>query len=251
MIDRVAGIMNAAPIPWTARKATRTVSSGAKPIARLENPNTITPNRNMAPAPEDVAEPAARHEQHGEGQRVGVDRPLERRQRSVQVALDRRQRDVHDGVVEHDHEQREAHRAERPPAAVLVVDQAVAVGEDAARSLVVPFRSAGGDVRRARAVCSSAAAKRSRARCRSRSAAKCSRPCRRAAFRRRIAARPASVALRASSGGRRRPRGAVTKPAPHEVVDSPARGGQRDVNEFGGLLQRQRRGRRRRDGAAA
>src|SRR6185436_13229499 len=42
----------------------------------------------------------------------------ERGEARVEVALDRGQRDVHDRVVEHDHEQREAHGAERPPAAV-------------------------------------------------------------------------------------------------------------------------------------
>ncbi len=79
------------------------------------------------PAPEQVAEAPAGDEQHRERQRVGVDRPLERGCRRVQAALDRRQRDVHDRVVEHDHEQREAHRAERPPAAVLL-GQRQAVG---------------------------------------------------------------------------------------------------------------------------
>ena len=70
-------------------------------------------------AAEDVAEPAARDEQHRERQRVRVDGPLERRDRRAEVVLDRRQRDVHDRVVEHDHEQREAHGRERPPLAVL------------------------------------------------------------------------------------------------------------------------------------
>ena len=51
MIDSVAGIMNAAPMPWTARKATSAVSVGAKPIAALEMPNTTTPNRNMRRRP--------------------------------------------------------------------------------------------------------------------------------------------------------------------------------------------------------
>ena len=51
MIDRVAGIMKAAPIPWTARNATRVVSVGANPIAALETPNTTTPNRNMRRRP--------------------------------------------------------------------------------------------------------------------------------------------------------------------------------------------------------
>src|SRR5436309_5945968 len=49
-----------------------------------------------------------------------VDRPLEVAQRGVEAALNRRQRDVHDRVVEHDHEQREAHGSERPPLAVVL-----------------------------------------------------------------------------------------------------------------------------------
>ena len=51
MIDSVAGIMNAAPTPWTARNRTSVVSVGAKPIAALEIPNTATPNRNMRRRP--------------------------------------------------------------------------------------------------------------------------------------------------------------------------------------------------------
>ena len=87
-----------------------------------------------APAAEDVAEASARDEEDGEGEGVGVDGPLEAGDRAVQILLDRRQRDVHDRVVEHDHEEREAHRAQGPPAAVVVGDGGtdsghVAVGE--------------------------------------------------------------------------------------------------------------------------
>ena len=51
MIDSVAGIMKAAPMPWTARKATSQVSFGAKPMIRLDTPNTTTPNRNIRRRP--------------------------------------------------------------------------------------------------------------------------------------------------------------------------------------------------------
>ena len=51
MIDSVAGIMNAAPIPWMARNVTSTPSFGATPIARLDSPNTTTPNRNIRRRP--------------------------------------------------------------------------------------------------------------------------------------------------------------------------------------------------------
>ena len=82
------------------------------------------------PAAEDVAQAPAGDEQHGEAQRVGVDGPFEAADRRVQVLLDRRQRDVHDRVVEHDHEQREAHRAEGPPAAVVVGDGVANAGHE-------------------------------------------------------------------------------------------------------------------------
>src|SRR5439155_943346 len=55
--------------------------------------------------PEQVCELAAREQQHAERQRVGVEDPLELGDRDPQVVLDRRQRDDHHRVVEHDHEE--------------------------------------------------------------------------------------------------------------------------------------------------
>ena len=72
------------------------------------------------PAAEQVAELAAREQQRREGQRIGRNRPLELRTADAELPLDRRQRHVHDRVVEHDHEEREAQRAQRPPLPVLV-----------------------------------------------------------------------------------------------------------------------------------
>ena len=120
MIESVPGIISAAPTPWSGAAGDEPASSGARPIARSRRAKTTTPNRNirrrpkMSPSRPPVTSSTAKVE------RVGVDRPLEGGQRGVEVALDRRQRDVHDRVVEHDHEQREAHRGERPPAAVLL-----------------------------------------------------------------------------------------------------------------------------------
>ena len=51
MIDRVAGIMNAAPMPWIARPPTSQAWSGETPIAALETAKTTTPNRNMRRRP--------------------------------------------------------------------------------------------------------------------------------------------------------------------------------------------------------
>ena len=51
MIERVPGIMNAAPMPWTAREATSQPSLGAKPIVAEASANTTTPNRNIRRRP--------------------------------------------------------------------------------------------------------------------------------------------------------------------------------------------------------
>ena len=69
------------------------------------------PELEDARASEAVGHRAREHQQAGEHQRVGVDRPLQLRDRRVQFAADRGQRDVHDRVVEPDDEQ--AHAADR------------------------------------------------------------------------------------------------------------------------------------------
>ena len=76
-IERVAGIMKAAPTPWTTRLTISHEVSGARPAVAEESREQRHPEQEAAPAPEDVAEPPAGGEQHGEAERVGVDRPLE------------------------------------------------------------------------------------------------------------------------------------------------------------------------------
>ena len=51
MIDSVAGIMNAAPTPWRARKPISQASDCEKPMRALDRPKTTTPNRNMRRRP--------------------------------------------------------------------------------------------------------------------------------------------------------------------------------------------------------
>ena len=65
-------------------------------------------------APEAVAERGAGEQQHGVGEHVCVDGPLQRLDRGAELAMDRRQRDADDEVVEHDHEQRHRDDAQRP-----------------------------------------------------------------------------------------------------------------------------------------
>ena len=56
------------------------------------------------PAAVEVAETAAEQQQAAEGQRVGGDDPLQTGAAEAESTLHVRQRHVHDGGVEHDHE---------------------------------------------------------------------------------------------------------------------------------------------------
>jgi hypothetical protein len=67
-----------------------------------------------------VGELAPGDEQRREHERVAGDDPLQLRDRDLEVLADRRQGDVHDGVVEHDHEEAERDCCERPPLLVLL-----------------------------------------------------------------------------------------------------------------------------------
>ena len=69
----------------------------------------------------EVAEPAAEQQEAAEGQQVGVDDPRERGLREAEVVPDRRQRDVHDRRVEHDHQVAEAEDDQRDRAALSML----------------------------------------------------------------------------------------------------------------------------------
>ncbi len=80
------------------------------------------PGDEDPPAPVGVGDLAADQHQRRERQRVAGDDPFELREVGAEVALDRGQRDVHDGVVEHDHEEAERDRRQRQPLAVLLCE---------------------------------------------------------------------------------------------------------------------------------
>src|SRR6202035_1357366 len=98
-IDSAAGETIAAPRPWTARAASRHPSDWGTPPANA--------------AAEQRGHPAAQHQKAAEGERVGVHAPREVRAREVQRPPDRRQRDVHDRGVDHDHELRHRQQQQR------------------------------------------------------------------------------------------------------------------------------------------
>ncbi len=78
----------------------------------------MSPPTNVHLRPEQVAELAADEQEAAERERVGRHDPLAAVGREAQIGLRRRQRDVHDRRVEHDHELRRAKQAEDGPAVV-------------------------------------------------------------------------------------------------------------------------------------
>ncbi len=69
----------------------------------------------QALAPDEVGGAAAEQQEAAEGERVCVHDPLQRAGREVEVLLDRGQRHVHDGRVQHDHELGDAHEHQDEP----------------------------------------------------------------------------------------------------------------------------------------
>ena len=115
---RLAGKMKAAATPMSARVAISVpVECGRRRRGR-EEPEEDEADLHGALATQPVPDAAAGQQQPGEGEAVGVDDPLQRRDRRAQVAVQRGQRHVDDGVVDHDQEDREAQDRQDQPAAV-------------------------------------------------------------------------------------------------------------------------------------
>ncbi len=77
-------------------------------------------DQEEAAMPVQVAQPSAEQEEAAEREQIGVHDPGERGLREAEIVLDRRQGDVHDRRVEHDHEIAEAEDEEREPALAAV-----------------------------------------------------------------------------------------------------------------------------------
>jgi hypothetical protein len=72
------------------------------------------------PLPVQVAEAASEEQKPAEGEQVAVDDPGERGLREAEAVTDRRERDVHDRRVEHDHQRPQAKHVEREPALAAI-----------------------------------------------------------------------------------------------------------------------------------
>ena len=108
----MAGKISAAPSPMTARAAISWPGLLPSPPATRGDSEDGQSREQHALAPDAVAEIPGREHERGEHQVVGVDDPLQLRRRGVEVAHQRRQRDVDDRRVQVDREGGEEKRAE-------------------------------------------------------------------------------------------------------------------------------------------
>ena len=117
--ERRGGEQGAAETLQGAKRDQRALGPGesAQEGARREEGET---GDEQAPAAEDVGEAAAEEQEAAEDDRVCADHPLQARFGKVEVGLDRRQRDVHDGDIEDDHELRDDDDREGEPAAAAL-----------------------------------------------------------------------------------------------------------------------------------
>jgi hypothetical protein len=90
---------------------------GSQPAGQRRSGEDRQPEHEDEPAADLVGQRPRRQQHAREGQRVGVDHPLEVAEVGAEVALDRRQRDVHDRHVEQKHEDRDTAREQLPPPA--------------------------------------------------------------------------------------------------------------------------------------
>jgi len=115
--SEVANIIGPAGALHGAREVQRERRTGQPASGGGEREND-QPGDEHQPPPEAVGERAGGQQEGGERQRVGVDDPLQVGEARVQRALDVRKRDVDDGDVEQQHEDRHRDGDQRPPLAL-------------------------------------------------------------------------------------------------------------------------------------
>jgi hypothetical protein len=119
MVERICGTISAAISPCTRRppdQHLRRAGEAAKGGSRGKADDACQKQLLVA---EDVAEPAAGDQEQREGERIAGDDPLDRRIACAEALLDRGDRDVDDGPVEHVHKEGEQHDDQRNRPAAL------------------------------------------------------------------------------------------------------------------------------------
>ena len=110
----VSGVTIAPPMPWIARARFSASIEGAsaanaEPRVKIDKPD----DEHASPA-EAVSERGPGEQEHGEGQRVGVDRPFELLDGRVEIGTQDGDRGGDHEVVQRDHEERYRGDDERP-----------------------------------------------------------------------------------------------------------------------------------------
>src|ERR1700753_906737 len=119
MMDSVCGMTAAPPRPMAARAKISWSGDREKADSSEPTPNSSRPIISTRVPPNPVTDHTEGEQQAREDQGVGVDRPLELALACSQARMrlgDRLQRDVEDGVVEHDGEKADDENAENAPA---------------------------------------------------------------------------------------------------------------------------------------
>ena len=111
MIDRVAGMMNAAPTPITARATISCDGSSTWLATQDGQAEDHEAELQRALAAEPVAEGTGGQQDAGEDEGVGVDDPLQLGARGAEALLDARDGDVQRADRHHDHHEADAERA--------------------------------------------------------------------------------------------------------------------------------------------
>jgi hypothetical protein len=120
MIESVAGFIGAGALQDA--RADEHLRRGREAAQERRNGEDGDSDHEDQPAAVGVGDLAPDQHQRRERQGVARHDPLELGEIGVEVALDRRQRDVHDGVVEHDHEEPDRDRRERQPLPILLCE---------------------------------------------------------------------------------------------------------------------------------
>ncbi len=119
MIERVAGMMSAAPRPITARAPTSSFTPPENAAAVGRDAEDREAHGERALPAEAVTERTEGEQEPGEHERVRVDHPLEVGDAGAEVSLEGGKRDVDDRVVDHDDQQAHAQHGEGEPPAVV------------------------------------------------------------------------------------------------------------------------------------
>ena len=118
IVDRVCGVSNAAPSPWTTRAAISTLDAACQAAAQRGEGEHRQADQVEVPGPEAVTQPTRQQQRHGVGEQVCARHPDDRVVVGVELVHDRRIGDRDDRRVDEDHEEADHHRPQGMPRVV-------------------------------------------------------------------------------------------------------------------------------------